>query len=149
MAQNAREAKVVDYMSRRMITMEGDSSIHDVATRMAEQNISSVVISDRNDDILGILTERDIVRALSKSPSAETIAAHSLMSHPLLSVESGSAVEDAARIMVQNGVRHLLVEDDVNGEIIGILSATDLLRYLKKNLADEEIAASEVWELFS
>lgn len=148
MAQRSLDETVEEYTTTRMATMDRLASVLEVAKRMAEQQISSIAIADSENRILGILTERDIVRAIARGVPADGITAGSLMSHPVVSVDRGTSVEDAARIMLQKSVRHLLVEDAVNGEIIGILSVTDLARYLKKNLADEELSASEVWELF-
>jgi CBS domain-containing protein len=148
MAQNSNEATVADYMTTRMATMDWKDSVLDIAKRMAERNISSVTITDDKDRIIGILTERDVVKAVANSVPPGGITAGSLMSYPILSIEKDSSVEDAARVMAQKKLRHLLVEDANNREIIGIITVTDLARYLKKKLVDEELAASEVWELF-
>jgi len=147
MAQDNGEATVVEYMTTRMMTMGGKVSVLDIAKRMAEHNVSSIAITEEG-KITGILTERDVVKAIARGVPPDGITASSLMSHPVLSVEKGSSVVDAARVMLQKKVRHLLVEDAINGEVVGIITATDLARYLKKNLVDEDIAASEVWELF-
>lgn len=146
MAQN--EATVADYMTTRMVTMGWKDSVMDVAKRMIERNISSIAITDDKDRIIGILTERDVVKIVANGVPASGITAGSLMSYPVLSIEKSSSIEDAARVMAQKKLRHLLVEDAVNREMVGIITVTDLARYLKKNLADEELAASEVWELF-
>jgi CBS domain-containing protein len=147
MAQN-NEGKVADYMTTRMITMGWKDSVMDVAKRMIERNISSIAITDDKGRVIGILTERDVVKIVANGVPASGITAGSLMSYPVLSIEKGSSIEDAARVMAQKKLRHLLVEDAVNREMVGIITVTDLARYLKKNLADEELAASEVWELF-
>lgn len=148
MTQVNSEATVADYMATVMTTRRKRDSVLDIARMMADRNISSIAITDDGDRIAGILTERDIVRAIANGVPPDGITAGSLMSRPVVSIEKGSSVEDAARVMVQKKMRHLLVEDAVRGEIVGIITATDLARHLRKNLADEELAASEVWELF-
>ena len=142
------QATVADYMSTKMLTMDNRSGLLDVAKKMVESNVSSIAITNDKSGIIGILTERDIVKAIAKSIPLNGVTAGSLMSQPIMSVERDSSVEDAARVMIQRRVRHLLVQDAVNSKFIGIITATDLAKYLKKNLANEEIAASEVWELF-
>jgi CBS domain-containing protein len=142
------EATVADYMTTRMTTMDSKDSVLDIAKMMAERSISSVAITDDKSRIIGILTERDVVKAIANGVPPDGITVGSLMSHPVVSIEKGSSVEDAARVMAQKKLRHLLVEDASNRGIVGIITVTDLARYLKKNLADEELAASEVWELF-
>jgi predicted transcriptional regulator len=148
MARKNSEATVADYMTTRMTTMDRKNSVLDMAKRIVDRNISSVAVTDDKDRIIGILTERDIVKAIANGVPPDGITVGSLMSQPVVSIEKGSSVGDAARLMAQRKLRHLLVEDIDNREIIGIITVTDLARYLKKNLADEELAASEVWELF-
>jgi CBS domain-containing protein len=148
MAQNNDMVTVAEYMTTRMITIPWKSSVMDVAKKMIERNISSVAINDDKDRIIGILTERDVVKIVANGVPASGITAGSLMSYPVLSIDKGSSIEDAARVMAQKKLRHLLVKDATNEDILGIITVTDLAKYLKKKLADEDIAASEVWELF-
>ncbi len=142
------EAAVADYMSTRMVTISHKDSIFYATKIMVERNISSLAVIDDKKKIIGIVTERDVVKAVSNGIPSNGVTISSLMSRPVVSVEKGASVEDAARVMAQKKLRHLLVEDAGNGEFIGIITVTDLARYLKKNFADEELAASEVWELF-
>ncbi len=115
---------------------------------MADRGISSVAITNDGKRIRGILTERDIISAIAKGIPPDGVTSGSLMSQPVVAIDKGASVEDAARIMAQKKLRHLLVEDAVTREIVGIITVTDLARYLKRSLTDEELIASEVWELF-
>jgi CBS domain-containing protein len=148
MAQKNDGMLVKDYMSARMVTINKQQSVLDVAKRMTERNVSSVVITDDKDRIVGILTERDIVRSVTNGVEASRASASSLMTHPIVSIEPDLSIEDAARIMAQKKVRHLMVQDPSSQQVIGIITLTDLAKYIKQNLADEDIVASEVWELF-
>jgi CBS domain-containing protein len=58
------------------------------------------------------------------------------------------SIEEAAKIMARQKVRHLLVEDSSGNNIVGIITATDLARYLKQKSQSGELPASEVWEIF-
>jgi CBS domain-containing protein len=147
MVQKNSEATVADYMNTRMITMEWKESVLDAAKRMIERNISSIAITDDKERIIGILTERDVVKIVANGVPPKGITAGSLMSYPVVSISGSSSVEDAARLMAEKKLRHLLVED-AGREVIGIITVTDLARYLRKKLADKELALSEVWELF-
>ena len=115
---------------------------------MVERNISSVALTDDKDSIVGILTERDIVKVVTNGVEPKGVTASSLMTNPVVSIGKDTPIEDAARIMALKNIRHLMVTDPSNQKIIGIITVTDLARYLKQNLADEEIVASEVWQLF-
>ncbi len=51
--------------------------------------------------------------------------------------------------MVTKKLRHLIVEDTYTNDVVGIITVTDLAKYLKqKSKTDEELQASEVWEIF-
>ena len=93
--------------------------------------------------VIGILTERDIVKSIAKgvppdgSGGGGSITAGSIMSSPILSIRKGQPIEEAALLMIRNKVRHLLVEDpDARNVVIGIISTTDLARYLKKRMKE-------------
>jgi CBS domain-containing protein len=129
---------VEEYATTRMATIGSKRSVLDAATTMVERKISSVVITDDKNKIIGILTENDIVKIAANKVPLEAITAGSLMSAPLVSISKNSPIEQAARIMVQNGVRHLFVEDPDGHEIVGIITGTDLARYLKHRLTARE-----------
>jgi CBS domain-containing protein len=151
MAQRTDDPLVKDYMTVGMITINHEQSVLEAVDKMVQKNISSVAIVDDNDRIIGILTERDIVKAVQNRTLSNNTAAGSLMSRPIATISGNSHVEDAAKTMAANKIRHLLVTEPINQQVVGIITVTDLARYLKHNLAeltDEEVTASEVWKLF-
>ncbi|MEW6603563.1 MAG: CBS domain-containing protein [Thermoproteota archaeon] len=133
-------AYVEDIMSKDIITIDADKSVQEVAIKMAEKNISSIILKD-SDRIIGILTERDLVKNVcAKDISASKTPAVSIMSAPVATVNRDALVERAADLMIKNRIRHLAVEDTY-GNITGIITTTDLARYLRRKLpsADLEI----------
>jgi CBS domain-containing protein len=132
MAQKDSEAIVADYMTTRMVAIGWKESVLEASKRMIERNISSIAITDDGDRIIGILTERDVVKIVANGVPPGGITAGSLMSYPVVSIEKGSSVEVAARVMAQKKLRHLLVEDANNREIIGSLRLPTLQDTLRK-----------------
>ena len=133
-------AYVEDIMSKDIVKIAADKSVQDVANIMAERNISSILVEDSG-KIIGILTERDLVRNVcAKDLLASKTPAVSIMSAPVATASKNSLVERAADLMIKNKIRHLAVEDNY-GNIIGIITATDLARYLRRKLpsTDPEI----------
>ena len=133
-------AYVEDIMSKDIAKIGADKSVQEVADLMAKRNISSVLVED-NGKIIGILTERDLVRNVcAKDLLASKTPAVSIMSAPVATVSKDSLVERAADLMVKNKIRHLAVEDGY-GNTIGVITATDLARYLRRKLpsTDPEI----------
>jgi CBS domain-containing protein len=129
---------IEEYASTRMVTVDSKKSVLDAATTMIERNISSVAITNDKNKIIGILTENDIVKIAANKVSLEAITAGSLMSTSPVSISKNSSIEKAAQLMAQKRVRHLFVEDPDDREIVGIITTTDLARYLKQRLASRE-----------
>jgi len=139
---------VEDYMSITTVTMNFKTSVLDIAKKMLAENISSVPITDDEGAIIGILTERDIIKIVANELRPGDISAMSLMSFPTVKVKKKASIEEAARIMATKKLRHLIVEDTFNENVVGIITATDLARYLKQKSKTDELQASEVWEIF-
>jgi CBS domain-containing protein len=169
-------SSVEDYMNTKMVMRDSKASVFELAKVMVDWGVSSVAITADEEDqnnkkVIGILTERDIVKSIAKGAPPDggggSITAGSIMSSPILSIRKGQPIEEAALLMIRNKVRHLLVEDpDARNVVIGIISTTDLARYLKKRMkqatADREdekeeqqpsssssqVLLSEAWELY-
>ena len=148
MNQRVSGTLVRNYMTDKMVTVSQGLSMLEIANVMAKSNISSVALTDERDRISGILTERDIVRAVANGSAPNKTQASSVMWPTLISISDQAHIEDAAKVMIKNGVRHLLVSDRLNQLIVGIITATDLARYLKDSMGEDETVASEVWQLF-
>jgi CBS domain-containing protein len=139
-------SSVEDYMNAKMVMRDSKASVFELAKVMVDWGVSSVAITDEEDlnnnkKVIGILTERDIVKSIAKGAPPDggggSITAGSIMSSPILSIRKGQPIEEAALLMIRNKVRHLLVEDpDARNVVIGIISTTDLARYLKKRMKE-------------
>src|SRR5215218_4193987 len=140
---------VEDYMTITTVTMNFKNSVLDIAKKMLDENISSIPITDDEGGIIGILTERDIIKIIANELPPGGISAMSLMSFPTVKIKKNAPIEEAAKIMATKKLRHLIVEDTYGNDVVGIITVTDLARYLKqKSKTGEELPASEVWEIF-
>lgn len=144
-------SSVEDYMSTRLVIRGLKSSVFELAKVMVDSNVSSVAIMEQEDAeqqqgnkrVIGILTERDIIKSIAKGvPLDDITAGSSMSSSPLLSVRKDQSIEEAALLMIKNRVRHLLIEDPDQNSIIGIITTTDLARYLRKRMKESTIAAA-------
>src|SRR5918994_3037653 len=139
---------VEDYMTTTAVTMSFKNSILDIAKKMLAENISSIPITDDEGEIVGILTERDMIKIIANELPPSGISAMSLMSFPTVKVKKKAPIEEAARIMATKNLRHLIVEDTYGKDVVGIITVTDLARYLKQKSKTDELPTSEVWEVF-
>lgn len=139
---------VEDIMSKKLVSAKADSSAREVAQLMAEKGVSSVILKDGG-KIVGIITERDLARNVcAKDGKASKTPATAIMSMPVQTIAKSSAVEVAAKLMAEGGIRHLAVEN--GGKIAGMVTATDLARHLRKRLdvsgPELEILTALYWD---
>jgi signal-transduction protein with cAMP-binding, CBS, and nucleotidyltransferase domain len=140
---------VEDYMTTTTVTMNFKKSVLDIAKKMFAENISSVAITDDEGEIIGILTERDMMKVIANELPPGSISAMNLMSFPTVTVKRKAPIEEAAKIMATKKLRHLIVEDTYGKDVVGIITSTDLARYLKqKSKTNEELSRSEAWGIF-
>jgi CBS domain-containing protein len=112
-----------------------DADLRDVAAAMVERCIGALVVGDRHDPVAGIVSERDLVRALADARDPLTTRARDIASTRLLWCDADATVAEVATEMMDAYVRHILVED--RGHLVGIVSARDVLgAYASADLDD-------------
>jgi len=112
------------HMSRDLLAVAPGDSLRDVVSRMAERNVGAVLVLD-GERLAGILTERDVLRAVAGGLDL-TGPVSSRMTHNPDTIESSDSVEHAAVLMIHGGFRHLPVVD--GSTPVGVLSIRDLVR---------------------
>ena len=118
---------VKDIMAVNVVTMPPDASILQVSKSMAEMDIGSVIIADK-DRPVGIITESDIVRrVIAEEKDTTTTTAADIMSSPIIHVEPGTGLTDAMRVMAKSNIRRVAVLK--NNSLAGIITSRDILRW--------------------
>ena len=122
-----------DLMRKNPYTVAESASIQDTARIMNDKKVSSLVILDENNNPVGLVTERDLVRkvCINDLPT-NRVTNKEIMSSPLITIDSESSATTATDLMLKNNVRHLLVIDNEskdNNQPIGIITPLDLVRY--------------------
>ena len=131
---------VSEIMTVKIETIGLEETVQMAAKRMKDKNVSSLVVIDRNDQAIGIVTERDLVREVctQDASSTEFIIQH-IMSSPIVTIDPNSSIETAASVMLQNKVRHLVV---VNGsKTTGIITSSNFINYLNGQLDLDDVNA--------
>lgn len=119
---------VADYMSRRVITLSPEQSVHDAIHVLLENQISGAPVVDENGQLKGMFSESDCLKgALEASYHDTEIGTVSeYMTLDLQTVSGQTSILDAAEIFLADHRRRLPVVDD--GKLVGQISRRDLLR---------------------
>lgn len=146
--------KVSDLMTRDVVSVKPTMTLREVAALLAEKRISGMPVVNDESEVVGVISEADILVKAGGSSSrgrllgwllepdfgdedkirAETVG--EAMSAPALTIPSHRPVHEAARLMVAEGVNRLPVVED--GRLIGILTRADVVRAFSRS--DDEIA---------
>ena len=125
---------VKEIMTRDAISITPKYSIRESVDLMTKNGIGSLPIVDKEDKVVGIVTERDFALALAGSLTNETVG--DIMIKDVITTTPGTPIESCSKIMVRNNLRRIPVVEE--GKLIGIVTSTDILRFF----GDKEMFAS-------
>jgi CBS domain-containing protein len=119
---------IVSTKGDRVTTVRPDATIADTSQLLAKHRIGAVLVTDAADRILGIISERDIVRGLAKHGAAVAeLAVADLMTRDVHTCAPNDTIADIMGVMTAHRFRHLPVLDE--GRLAGIVSIGDVVKY--------------------
>jgi len=125
------EKMVRDVMTRGVVTAHADASVVEIANMLTKQHVSGVVVVSTDGDVLGFISETDVLKVLNK-PDLEHIVTEDVVSSRLVSVAPDATIGHAAKIMNEKHIHRLLVLSEKRAgsaqRPVGILSASDIVR---------------------
>jgi len=117
---------VKDVMSSPVITINEDSTIDRAAGLMDKNDLGCIIVTNKEGNPLGIITERDlVVRVLAKNIKPDTVKANEVMTSPLITIEPEATMSEAAKRMSRLDIRRLGVL--YKGQMVGVVSSKDIL----------------------
>ena len=119
---------VREVMQTPVETIGPDRPVREAASRLIEDDIGSLVVCEDADPV-GILTDIDVTELISAGEDPETTTVRERMSTPLVTVSADAAIEAAAERIREHVIKRLPVVDD-GGEVVGIVTTTDLSNYV-------------------
>ena len=142
MSSSTAEVTVGQLMTKKLETINPSNTAQEAAKKMRDKKVSSLVVTDSEDKPIGIVTERDLARQVcTKDVSSNSIIVHHIMSSPIATIDANSSVEVAANIMIQDKVRHLLVMEEENKKVLGIITSSDFIGYIEGKLNLDDVNA--------
>jgi signal-transduction protein with cAMP-binding, CBS, and nucleotidyltransferase domain len=130
-------SEIMSFNNPYTVNAFSNKTAIDVASLMTSKRISSVIVIDKENRPLGIITERDMVeRVCLKNLNAKDVLVEDIMSSPLITIMAYDSVDTASRIMISNKIKRLAVLE-ADGRINGMISVTDINKHLSKILLDD------------
>lgn len=123
------QAPVWTLMTRAVARIAPDARLNEVAQKLSSVGAGALAVGT-TEAVTGIVSERDLTRALGRHNDAATMPASAVASSELVWCEPDTTASAAAKLMCDRGVRHLLVGEAGEGNLRGIVSARDLIEAL-------------------
>jgi CBS domain-containing protein len=123
-----READLKDWRLARVLTVRDTDTVASAAARMADHDVGSLVVLGHRQQVVGIMTERDVItKVVSRGSDPSKVSVAAIMSPGVISCRSDTPISKVRRLMTAHNVRHLpVIEDDVAH---GMVSVRDILAF--------------------
>lgn len=138
-------SQVLAQKGSEVATLKPDDLVLELLALLAERGIGAVVVSADGRRIDGIVSERDIVRAMAADPDAGRTGGvrpkpvSSLMSTEVVTTTAAASLDDVMQLMTDRRIRHVPVVDD-DGVLVGIVSIGDVVKARIATLEEERAA---------
>ena len=113
-------ATLADILKPDFITVAPEDTLGEVAEKMMKQNVGAVVVKDFG-RLIGILTERDMLKAMAARVHTSDARVRQWMTEDPLTASADMGVEEAAQVMLEHNFRHLPIVDE-SGGVVGLVS---------------------------
>jgi CBS domain-containing protein len=111
---------LADVMRTEVIDVAPEDTLGEVAERMSAVNVGAVVVKDFG-RLIGILTERDMLKAMAARVHTSDARVRQWMTEDPLTASAEMDVEEAAQVMLEHNFRHLPIVDET-GAVVGLVS---------------------------
>ena len=128
-------SSILEEKNGDVLQIEGDATVFDAITKMVEANVGSLLVVDEG-EIVGIVTERDYLRRVTLEGRTEKeTAVRDIMTSPLYVATPDTPIDECMALMTDRRIRHVPIVD--GGEVVGVVSIGDLVKFVSKQQAFE------------
>ena len=126
---NSPSILIKDIMVKTLISVNTATTVAQISKMMEQGGIGAVLVKE-NENLVGIITDRDFATKIAANNLPLDTPAQRIMSSPLVTINYDEPISAAAKRMTDKKIRKLAVSD--NGKIIGLITSTDLVTQLAK-----------------
>lgn len=114
-------------IERKVITIKDRATIREAAELMIKNKISGMPVIDKRGQLIGFISERDIIKAISIGDSVGRLA-KDIMTKDVIAIDENASVEDASQLFHTHPIRYIPVIR--RGKVVGIIARKDLIKTL-------------------
>jgi CBS domain-containing protein len=126
---------IAKLIERSCVTTHADCPLDDLIAILAERRIGTVVVVDRDQQVVGIVSERDIIRHLSTGGTTADTYAKNIMTSKVITVENNVTSAQLMQLITEHHIRHVPITCD--GKLVGIVSIGDVVKRLLEKYEQE------------
>lgn len=119
-------SRILSTKSRGVITIRPNQTIRDVVGLLTRHNIGALVVVDEADSVVGIISERDVIRLASQEENILALPVHEVMTKEVITGMPQDDIISVAHMMTERRFRHLPIVEQ--GRLVGIISIGDVLK---------------------
>jgi len=127
--------KISEIMTKAAVTDSADDTLTEACDRMRHAQTSSVLIMD-GDRLVGIITERDIVKTVAQGLDPKETRLKDVMTTDIITIGPQTTLKEAANIMATKWIRHLPIVE--GSKVVGMISQRDLTGVLAEALHEPD-----------
>lgn len=141
---SAINSPVREIMQENVVSIRDNAGIDDAIRAMIDNNTSGLPIVDSEGRVEAICTEKDLIRFAASIASSKPVSQY--MTRKVRTTAPDTTIGEAARMMIDNGFRRIPIVN--NGNVAGIVTASDIMHYLGKGSAFEKLITGNIHEAF-
>ena len=122
------ETTAKDVMTRDVVTVRKDTPIHEAMELVAKKDISGMPVVDAGMNLVGILTEKDMINLVRAPEEYEGKTVNDFMTQPALFFEEDESLLDVCDFLKKNVFRRVPITS--KGKLVGVISIRDVIEYI-------------------
>jgi len=126
---------IAKLIERSCVTTHADCPLDDLIAILAERRIGTVVVVNSDHQVIGIVSERDIIRHLSTGGKTANSVTKNIMTSKVITVENNVTSAQLMQLITEHHIRHVPITCD--GKLVGIVSIGDVVKRLLEKYEQE------------